>query len=223
MSFRSPVRYSVNLAPQHRLHSQRRLARRRAWTGICAVSVLLTAGLGWLNTIAGDALSRVSAQLEDKQALQASIRAESSAAYARLLEVLEEVRVLAGLRQAPVWPERLAGITRLTPDRIVLTNLGAQTNYLQPPTPSGATPARPAPPLVQPAAPRPKSAPEPQRVERRLAIEGVAMDYADILALVDHLQRAGGWSAVELQKSAREQYREGAAIHFRMECQGDGS
>jgi len=205
-----PAPCTVNLLPESCHNARRRLVRRNAWTAVAACAFILLAGTWVALRAAGHAIDGLGDELAAVQATQVELERQLVLAATARNGLADQSRGLETLRHEQPLPRQLLAVAQRAPEGIVLTEILADSD-----TGGGWNNARLVAPIITSQA---ASEPRPLTVR----ISGYAVDHEELTRLIAALKDERRWEQVELLRAAREPYRQGEALAFRLECRPGG-
>jgi Tfp pilus assembly protein PilN len=205
----------VNLIPEYRHEARRRRARGRRWMAACVLyASALVFGYGICQATFGGSDPRLA---EDLQTMQQDVSSGEST-LARLKPELAEAQAKLDATRAvalqPDWSILMAALAQSLGDDVVLSSCTLQTQTISPPK---SPVARSAAGDKKPGS-KSSPAPEPERVQVIVNVTGFGRSQVAVSKFVLRLEQMRLFDRVKLIKTSREQFLDGDAVSFQLEC-----
>lgn len=198
---------SVNLVPASCRTQSLRAARRRWWSGVLLIALVLLVGGSYTVDVGKRARGSVEAKLQHASSTKVDTERRIAMALQARNAWLARARTLAAIQQDQVFASRLLALSSIVPEGVVFTEIRGTEQ--QPPTE-----ARPRP--ITSAVETTPSEIEQLEAWMAVTLRGFAIDQRTLGVFLQRARQAQGWSAIELARSTRQKYRAGTAIAFEL-------
>lgn len=197
---------AVNLLPQEWVESHARTRRRNAWIIACVLGAALVICLLVAGRTANRSTETLRARLGALQAAVTDLDRRLASAVGLRSVLAQQARAISALSGGRRIAQDFAALAAAVPEGAVLSELRVQR--------AGA-PSRDA--RGQPSAGKTADA---ASVEAgwRFELVGSALSADEVTALIGGLQRAPGWTQIDLVEAMRKPLFEGEGVAFRIRC-----
>ena len=209
---------SVNMVPEASLRAQARAKRLVRWLAVCTSAALLLAA-GWIvQYMAAAGLARFGGKLANLDQQRTKADAHLVSARKRRAELAHELRMVAATKRPQPWPRRLAQLTGVAPDGVLITAINI-TPPERPAEPKQTTTSRERRREKDEAPPAPAPEPSyPDDTRQRVRIQGQALDHATLIQLLNGIEQLPEWHNVELIQATQQPCGAALVIAFELDC-----